>query len=577
MLTPGFVITLALYLITNLGNYQKLAYTWDEFSHWADIVKAMVSLDDFGSNPASMSLFASYVPAMPLFQYNMQVLGQLLKKNYVFLEWHLYLCYQMAAYSLLIYFLKDITWKKTIYALAYGVVIFLLPSTFFSFFDTLYIDAFLAVLAGCSLAYLMTMRQHDMLDAARFMLSLSCLALTKDVGLYIAAFLGVLYIIRHISNFAPKRSLGSLVRHVFTAMIVIVLPKWLWDYYLFQRAVPVGISSANQAGQIIKPMIFGDQADYRWVTAQNFWNSLSVNRVRLGDTNFEVGYLILISLLLIGIIALLSAEKRSVDRIEGTHFEDKWIKHQSIGIIFFSGAYLLGMCAMYMFKFSEYEALRLASISRYMSVLFLMLFIVFCVLLAQYTIRNKRFWYVALPILILTIPTFFAQQFLSGIYVRHSVKVRAPYTAAAEDVIIKVDDKNARVYIISQEDNGYDYWALKYSLRPLAVNENFVWSIGKSFYEGDIWSKSMTADDWMDQLITNYDYVLVYKTNQYFMEEFGQLFKFPEELENNTLYVINKEERLLYPADYQSGYGYVNSNWNSLTKWGIKVEAAVQV
>ena len=68
----GLIIFLLVFFAFSVFNAGKLASTWDEFSHWIDIVKAMTTVDDFGTNPQSLSTFKSYPPAMSIFQYVLQ-------------------------------------------------------------------------------------------------------------------------------------------------------------------------------------------------------------------------------------------------------------------------------------------------------------------------------------------------------------------------------------------------------------------------------------------------------------------------------------------------------------------------
>ena len=70
LLTPGFALTIAFWLALSYLDYGMVASVWDEFSHWADIVKVMTQLDDFGTNPLSHSRFQSYPPAMALYRFS---------------------------------------------------------------------------------------------------------------------------------------------------------------------------------------------------------------------------------------------------------------------------------------------------------------------------------------------------------------------------------------------------------------------------------------------------------------------------------------------------------------------------
>lgn len=89
----GFWAFLLLFLVSYYFNIGKYCMEWDEFSHWADVVKAMLSIDDFVANPASRSAFRSYLPAMSLFQYLDQSLVRLIDGTGAFDEARLHFSY----------------------------------------------------------------------------------------------------------------------------------------------------------------------------------------------------------------------------------------------------------------------------------------------------------------------------------------------------------------------------------------------------------------------------------------------------------------------------------------------------
>lgn len=537
LLTPGFAVTVVLYLIINFANYGKLASSWDDFSHWADVVKAMVSIDGLATNAASMSAFASYVPAMPLFQYNMQVLGQTLHSEFFFSEWHLYVSYQFASYASLTYFMKDLSWRKPGIILAYGTIAFFLPSVFSDFFNALSIDAYLGVLAGCSLSYLTKMKSDNPLEHILIFLSLACLVLTKDAGILFSILIGLLYVLRVVFEQPKSRPGKRALWQTFFLLLSILLPKLMWNTHLSRNDVAISFGGSINLGTLIDTFLRKDGTFYRWLTLLNYSRALSEYRIQIGDTSIGVGYLLLSFILISGVFAILSIDKRTIDLT--------WNKSTKMGIAFFSGAYLIGLCIMYMFKFSEYEAVRLASLPRYMGIFFTMLYTVNCVLYAELTEKGRHLRYVALGMLILMIPTLPAQQFISRQDVRAATSIRSPYLEVSLEVQNYIPERKARVYVISQESTGFDYWVLRYSLRPLATNGNFTWSIGTPFYEGDVWTLSTSSVQWMNDLVNEYEYVLLYKINDYFIEEFFFCFEHPELIEEKTLFKVDKERRLL--------------------------------
>ena len=62
--------------------------------------------------------------------------------------------------------------------------------------------------------------------------------------------------------------------------------------------------------------------------------------------------------------------------------------------------------------------------------------------------------------------------------------------------------------------DGAYYWVIRFNARPNATNEHFSWSIGKAFYEGDIFTREISAEQWQQELIREYDYVAIFRINR---------------------------------------------------------------
>ena len=46
----------------------------------------------------------------------------------------------------------------------------------------------------------------------------------------------------------------------------------------------------------------------------------------------------------------------------------------------------------------------------------------------------------------------------------------------------KLDYTKDRVYVISQNSNGLDYWVLRNMFTPVQINANYTWSIGVNYW-----------------------------------------------------------------------------------------------
>lgn len=121
----------------------------DEFSHWGDIVKVMVMLDDYGTNPLAESLYQTYPPGMSLFQYFLQKIYMLMSEEAMFSEWRCFLAYQILAFAFVIPIFSRIKSKRIMNIISIAVALFLLPTIFYQdyYYSTL-IDPFLGIQVG---------------------------------------------------------------------------------------------------------------------------------------------------------------------------------------------------------------------------------------------------------------------------------------------------------------------------------------------------------------------------------------------------------------------------------------------
>lgn len=535
LLTPGFLSMLLIYAVINYANYGKLASSWDEFSHWADVVKAMISIDDFSTNPLSLSMFKSYVPAMPIFQYAMQVLGRLVKPDYVFNEAWLYVAYQTASYGILVYFMHELTWKNWRKAVLVAAIIFLIPSCFYAFYHLIYIDAFLGILAGCTFGYLLyDANKNKVVDRLRLLLGISCLVLTKDAGFYIAIFMTALVVIKEfLVRKSEKKYVCTLLAAVVTVTFLIA-PKLTWDMELAQNNIGKAFGNPVSINEFFGFIVGGSREGYRWETLQNFGKQLVSKSVGVGDISiffsnvlFLVVFLAVISVML---MKLYDKEDQRLGRM------------LSLGLIVFSCAYVVSMCLMYMYKFSTYEAVRLASFARYISILFTMLMIVAWVLVLKlFAARHMSpVRWGAMIMLLLFIPSMPVFGFLSRGYVRLSHEERKPYTQSTQKIQSVIPKKDAKIFIVHQSHSGLSRLVFRFTLRPMRIADE--WSIGEPFFEGDVWTRTIDAKTWMKELLVDTDYVYLYHINDYFLTEFSSCFDDPDAIANGNIFYVDKEK-----------------------------------
>jgi hypothetical protein len=85
-----------------------------------------------------------------------------------------------------------------------------------------------------------------------------------------------------------------------------------------------------------------------------------------------------------------------------------------------------------------------------------------------------------------------------------------------------------RVWVIWQNTSGLEFHVTRYLIAPRMVNgfnQSYRWSLGKPYYEGDIWTHDITPEDWRAIIDRdNYSYILVGGADGQFWDIFGEMF-----------------------------------------------------
>ncbi|NLK98189.1 MAG: hypothetical protein GX272_08980 [Epulopiscium sp.] len=548
--TPAFFIFTVLYLVLNIAEFGLVARFWDEFSHWMDCVKAMTYLNDFVANPESHSLFRTYPPIMSLFQYFVQKLYLFVHPNRPFNEWRMYLAYQMFALSVLFPFFSKLSLKNPFKNMLCSIVVLVSPILFEpNFYSTLYIDPFLSILTAAGFFAILKMRKNSVYYTY---MSLLCatLVLAKEVGLFFAVFIAFAVIVDCIIRVVGDREKNPGVYYYKKAwpmlmpMLSLVLAKLLWSHVLRQYGLNGNSGSQIDLWNYTKMFFTHCDTSYRQAVVDSFKKAFFIRNLYVGRGTY-IGYYSLFFIFFLLIYLIL---KRTVNDAV-THR-----RYRAVAVIIMLQMILYIYClgAAYVYNFSEYEATRLASYERYMGIEYMALGLM--VSLGTIDLINDNVeWnstkFIIIAVLFATIfPFSRVSNFLGRYIIRDEYVMRRAELDELKNIINKQCDGDDKIYYISQESNGYDFYVTKFNARPNWVaNNGFTgWSLGGPFYEGDIWYISISAEELMQKLIDEgYNYLAIYRANDYFIENYADIFVNADEIIDNSLYLVNKEAKIL--------------------------------
>ena len=72
------------------------------------------------------------------------------------------------------------------------------------------------------------------------------------------------------------------------------------------------------------------------------------------------------------------------------------------------------------------------------------------------------------------------------------------------------------------------------------------WSIGEPYDAGDIWTQSISCEEWLTILDEGkYNYVFLYRVDDRFRERFGDAFENPDDVRSQTIYRTRNENGVL--------------------------------
>ncbi len=515
-LSPAMIIFFASYIVLCFMHNGRLLIGWDEFSHWGDSVKVMFNINDFITSPLSDSTFKRYPPSMALFQYFVQIL------NGSFCEGLLFLCYQIIGVALFLPIFKNLEWKNFSSIITAVFFIIIIPLIFFEdYYTTIYIDAMLGITFGILLIYILDIKKFDSFETLKICLGVSFLVNLKEIGVYLAFIIVVCLLVQLLIKNKNNRSLKKYIP-LFLTILSVIFTKLSWNMELHIN----NIYNESLSGFSLKNLfdiIIGKDISYKQIVTTNFFNAIFNNTLVYNFIDLSMMKIIIILL-------FLTVYYVKKDKKYGLNFLIVFI-----GLII----YLFGLLILYYFHFSEYEATNIASYARYASI-YLAGYLVFLALY-YYLINNKK------NILFLSIILLFYAPFNNLTYNQKKVSYEE-----REKYMIDVSyinrhlNKNDKLYIISQKDTGYDYLILRYDLRPIVTAQFSSWSLGKPYYDGDIWTKDIMPNEFINMLIKgDVDYIYCYNCDEQFKNTYESIFENKEDISTGNLYKVDKEDRCL--------------------------------
>lgn len=562
--TPGFAVFSLFYILICWMHRGRLLNEWMEFSHWGLVVKNMYIFDAFGNIPEATTMYRGYPPASSLFQY-------LWAKVYgVFQEPNLYRSMNILILSLVIPIFKKISWKQTHLIAWIVVIVFILPMTFFS---TIYINLCVDALLGIMLAYILyiyfTTDHWTMPAVINLALAMFVLPLIKASGFGLAIIASLIII---FDIFAYRRKQTDLKTRFKTnhnnytlALVSFITPfiaNYSWKIYLSQTNTVETWDKISQFSFSTVLAFFKHEGEmYQYQTLKNFVEALL--KTPLTSANYDLSYVLWILIFIVLALPIIHLCKKE--------YSPKRMIIYFAGISLGGMIYTMSVAILYMFIFTQREALLLASYERYMNP-----YPLACLLLLTYffidgmseneTLRclNKKWKQSVCLLLVATllcslvsyksIKTTFSRSEINRTQIARDNRIKI------NRIIPMLDTNIDTIYYINQNTTKYEWLVAQYIMTPVKFYGGgsdvlaFGGSIGTPYAEDDIWTENITCDEWVERLKNHCTYVYLANIDDKFIAEFGSAFENPSEISNDSFFRVEKgtEETILKYVDISS-------------------------
>lgn len=532
----GLFIVLYLFSLNEHGEFRS----WDEFSHWGTVIKAMYEANSFILNPNPLYC-QDYPPGTALFSYHILSLLGYTEGNAYFSS-NLLIMFSVA--PIVLYGLS----KNIIVGLTALLLVFYLIFALGNGWSSVLIDQILSVaLAGSIVSYYLLQEKQRSLFYISIMLA--ALVLYKHAGASLALFVALVcvmdwMIVRFTSNqsIMPHwRGVSVSTADVLWLLSLFLLPfliSFSWKHYVVANELrqtwgQLSISNffikslsccttpreidvtghffayfLNLEAQYVKPLSIGGYAVEALGRA-------SLSKLLFNSPGFVVGKVVLVlgSLGLFASFFFPTAQKR----LRYVLLNCALI----VGALLYSGSLLLA----YLYGFSDYEAKILTSFLRYHNVFLLAWALIIIYMVIDLLGEMNRTWKRMLLFVFLAAFSYWSLVSLNE-EVSH-FRTFGAWSASEQRIEVSkfvnkvkpLIPQNAKVYIDWYGSNGWEFWMAKYELMPRITNL-LCFSLGPKLSPEDLYTCEFQTSE-----LQGYDYLLIGRGLQILNKNYPEFFE----------------------------------------------------
>ena len=528
--SAGFWSFIIIFAILAIINYGRHLSTWDEMSHWGEMVKEMFRLDKFYTvNTSTLMFHKDYPPFISLFE----LLCCKIYGN--FSESIITIAIQFFSLSLITPALFDNEKFKNKFIinglLNIAVIIMIIAFDTDNVFPTIYSDFFMAFLFVNSMILVFTNNvRESKFGYICLLLNFVALLLTKQMGIALFMMTIVYYVAKSLLDKNINKK--NIIKESGLILILLIIPLLslkVWNNYVnkfdLEKQFVLSDISFNEMNKMIHNY---PGYEVRYTGYKNYINAIFSRTI----------YSNIIKITFVSSIFLIIALILILQKIYKKQFEKKQAILLSIIMTIGAVGYAFTMLVLYLFSFDDGQCVDLNSFNRYMSTYIvseiLILFILFIKLeikkQKELSTNEKTNAGIILLVALLSIGLFKGGN-LSFFLPQEFKTDKTKDIREIANYINSKTEENSKIFLIS-DGFGQNQIFLHYFSNPRVFYKEY--DLINSEY-----SDKMLSD--VKNQISKNDYVYVMRTNENFSKNYKSIFK-------NQI-----TEKSLYKVEYYDG------------------------
>lgn len=504
ILTPGLLIYTVLFIVNIITNKGRIFEDYDEFNHWAVIIKNMFIYNTYGTNPETIVRFNEYPPFTAVFQYLFLAVQKVYSEDTVIIAQNvLYL-------SIIIPITKKIKWDKSALKIltAIPLIIFMPMILYKNFFLNILVDGILGIMFAYTI-YSAYEDDSSIFKTLKILAGTIMLCLTKTSGLGLAVLALMIILIKIIIDRKKDKSkFKSSIKSLIVICVITAILTSIWY---------IKVNNAQKRWDFSKYV----NAEEDRQNSSDILKSFTMSVFMRQDITTKQLTVFAVMVLLIGL------QIYSIKKVKNKNFT-----YYAIAMLVSIPIYLISLAITYMTIFENIEGTMLTCFDRYTSTILLatLCFNAFAMFDIKTKFSVELIVIASIIITMMPIDNIYTQYIRGKNYVKTSNTNRDIYTK-----IEKYKDKlnaNDKILYMAGDKANIEYLKAmnEYVMMPVKI-QNMI-------------SGNYESAEKFKKVIERYDYVFVYRTNTDTVDNIKECFE-GGKVQRDTLYRVVKNNETI--------------------------------